>query len=276
MVDWSQCYTMDLLKKTSPDQLQDQLPDIARELLCGTRLNINGHLFRLMEIEFYIHNDKHPDIFAHCFDDQKNHCQWYFHKASNKEHAYKGGTFKGLDIACGGQNCYGGILIRSVSDLKTGKVIEGPCRLVNKILELTECKNIKELVCEKMNGDLNVNGKVLSLEPHNHEETEIFASPRIGLTLKKKDHLALRKHYICQLYRFLIYPTKISKGSKMTSYIAIHSKPTSLIEKYLPVKSKQIDEIEKSIANMMKSKIDYGIDLNDIQRLELYFGIKDN
>lgn len=269
---------MDLLKKITPNQLQDHLPEVAKELLNATCLNVNGHLFRLMEIEFYVYNKNHCDVFAHRYDDQKTHCKWYFHKSANKQYSYKGGTFKGLDITCGDADSYGGILIRSISDIKTGKIIEGPCRTVNKILELTDCKDIKELVQIKMKDDLDISNGILRLEKYDHGELEVFCSPRIGLTLKKTDSLILRKFYIWQLYRFLVFPTKISKGSKMTSYIAIHSKPVDIIEKQFFLKSKQIDEIKKHIEDMIKAKIDYdkysGIDLNDMQRLELYFGIK--
>ena len=59
---------------------------------------------------------------------------WYFHK---KGGSYKSGSFKGMDLACGDKdgNVYAGLLLRSVADA-AGKLTEGPCLVVDKILEL--------------------------------------------------------------------------------------------------------------------------------------------
>ena len=59
---------------------------------------------------------------------------WYFHR---KGGTYKSGTFKGMDLACGDQEqgVYAGLLIRAVVGA-AGELVEGPCLVVEKILEL--------------------------------------------------------------------------------------------------------------------------------------------
>ena len=59
---------------------------------------------------------------------------WYFHK---KGGTYKSGSFKGMDLACGDKDrdVFAGLLLRSVVDAD-GKLTEGPCLVVDKILEL--------------------------------------------------------------------------------------------------------------------------------------------
>ena len=59
---------------------------------------------------------------------------WYFHK---KGGTYKSGSFKGMDLACGDKesNVFAGLLLRAIID-SSEKLIEGPCLVVDKILEL--------------------------------------------------------------------------------------------------------------------------------------------
>ena len=60
--------------------------------------------------------------------------KWYFHK---KGGTYKSGSFKGMDLACGDKesNVFAGLLLRAIID-SSEKLIEGPCLVVDKILEL--------------------------------------------------------------------------------------------------------------------------------------------
>eukprot|EP00438_Fugacium_kawagutii_P019613 Skav232786 [mRNA] locus=scaffold614:202164:202508:- [translate_table: standard] len=65
---------------------------------------------------------------------------WYFHK---KGGTYKSGSFKGMDLACGDKegNVFAGLLLRAVID-PSDKLIEGPCLVVDKILELNGCLDV--------------------------------------------------------------------------------------------------------------------------------------
>ncbi len=114
--------------------------------------------FRVCEIEFYLNCEGHKDTFTHGDPLQHKNSQWYFHKMGGN---YKSGTYKGLDLTFGTPDrSVGGILIRSlmpVSVEKDGDVIkvsggskdsfiEGPCNSVNRILQETCGKDIKDLV----------------------------------------------------------------------------------------------------------------------------------
>src|SRR5579883_1075751 len=137
--------------------------------------------------------------------EQKKNSVWYFHKQNGK--SYKNGSFKGLDISCGHGENYGGILIRSISEvsnsIKEENLIEGPSKTVDKILELCKVNHIKDLV------DLLPNNiftkSILYLQPIEELkdikqiENNILISPRVGLTLKKTKNL----EYIMKPYRFL-------------------------------------------------------------------------
>src|SRR5437868_13548333 len=85
--------------------------EISKYLFFDTYIKVNDQIYRPTEIEFYILTDNHKDIFTHGHNQQKNMLTWYFHQMSDKEHSYKGGTFKGLDITCGFDGGHCGILI---------------------------------------------------------------------------------------------------------------------------------------------------------------------
>ena len=262
--------TNQLTKSQTPSSL---FYPISQLLLSKVSLVVNSIRFRLIEIEFYLYNNKHTDIFAHKFNCQKMNLHWYFHRSSEKEHSYKGGTFKGLDLTCGSDDSYGGILIRSIMDLSNNKIIEGPCKIVEKILEITKCISIKDLVLNKMNNDISVHHPLLCLKDDQHSLQDIFRSPRIGLTLKKSDNIELRRHYICQPYRFLIFPSSIKKGKKMILYIAINEKSTHIINQYFNYNQQQIDSINKIIDCLRNTTLDQSkfTDLTDDQRLQIFF-----
>ena len=85
------------------DILSDnEFSEIADILLNKSYLMINGNKYRLIEIEFYLHNDNHLDTYVHCDADQLLYKKFYFHKF--KTGTYKAGTFKGLDITLGDEN----------------------------------------------------------------------------------------------------------------------------------------------------------------------------
>jgi 3-methyladenine DNA glycosylase Mpg len=159
-------------------------------------LNINNEEWKIREIEFYYHSNKHPDTFTHCDKEQINSGLWYFHKQNGK--SYKGGSFKGLDISCGNdESSYGGILIRSIS--KDDEFIEGPCKVVDKILEICNVSSISELV-PKLKEVFEISPLYLSQKKteRKKEEQRIYTSPRVGLSLKKNKNLL----YIMKPYRF--------------------------------------------------------------------------
>ncbi|CAG8496623.1 9579_t:CDS:1 [Ambispora gerdemannii] len=113
--------------------------DIATFLINNTRLYIKQEIYAIIEIEFYLNDNNknnHSDPFAHSHNDQLMLGNFYFHRAGST--GYRGGTRKGLDITFGSvaENIYGGILLRTIQNLKTNEIIEGPSLIVDKIMEL--------------------------------------------------------------------------------------------------------------------------------------------
>jgi 3-methyladenine DNA glycosylase Mpg len=192
----------------------NNLNELAKYLLFETHLSINGNNYRMLEIELYIYNNKHLDIFTHKSNEQKNMLTWYFHQMSDKEHSYKGGTFKGLDISCGTNGGHGGILIRAIINEADNSVIEGPCNVVNKILELNKVESIKDFVINKFNSNLScVAHNFLKLEEKHFAFENLYVAPRIGLTLKGENKTE-KEEYINKNYRYIVFKDKIKKERK--------------------------------------------------------------
>ena len=194
------------------DTLDDShFSKIAETLFHNYQLIINKKKFRLAEIEFYLNSKNHPDTYTHNDLDQLlNNC-FYFHKF--KTGTYKAGTFKGMDITFGNaeSKSYFGILVRAIIDLETNEIVEGPCKVVNKILELYGCDSIMDFTT---GNNLNIfkNNHKFILQKVKLSAQEMYHGPRIGLSTKYPD-------YQNSNYRFVIHKEKIKK--KKTSLIKI-------------------------------------------------------
>jgi hypothetical protein len=178
-------------------------------LLNNTILSINKQNYRLVELEYYIKSTDHPDPFVHCDPHQQIKHKWYFHRLSGK--GYKGGTYKGLDITIGYTNklIFGGILIRSIQNIETKEIIEGPCKIVNKILETCNKNSIEEFI-ENKPIPLSVEDPMLNLiidTTNVLNKMGVFYGPRVGLTLKKSRDDIYK--YIMKNYRATTYPEHI-------------------------------------------------------------------
>lgn len=267
------------LISVAPNQLVKNFDKISDTLMNKMALNINGNLYRIIEIEFYVKCEQHRDIFTHGDENQKLPLNWYFHRSSQKDkYAFKSGTYKGLDITIGNDDIYGGILLRSIMKINDNDdIINGPCKIVDEILSLNECKTVKDLVKDTMNDDTEIEGnEALTLQAHQYNaKEELFTSPRIGLTLKKQDNMKLRQKYISKLYRYTIFPNKITKGKKLSLLTAIDNKSDASIKKYFGLSQAKINEQKKSIKTMKEKEIDFddyqGKSLNDNERMQLCF-----
>jgi len=125
--------------------------DIAKMLMCDKHLvitNNDGVNFMICEVEMYLKSDEHPDEYTHCSEEQKTNGFIYFHKYRNE--TYKSGTYKGMDITFGNGVDYFGILIRAVVRLdELPVVIDGPCKVVNEILRIFDCSDVKQFVAKR-------------------------------------------------------------------------------------------------------------------------------
>jgi hypothetical protein len=184
---------------------------IANVILNGCFLKVNKTKYRIIEIEFYLKCKAHTDPYTHGDPDQLLMHTFYFHKY--KTGTYKSGTFKGMDLTFGSENehAYFGILVRSIQNIKTGQIIEGPCNTVNKILAEYKCDSIMEFT----NGNnLNIfeNDHDFILVPtENLEQLPIAIGPRIGLGVKYPE-------YRLKNYRFVTNKEKIKKNKKSLFY----------------------------------------------------------
>lgn len=274
---------MDKLRKLlDPDTLVENFTQIANELMNNMLLNINGHKYQIIELEFYVYSSNHRDVFTHCDENQKSTLKWYFHRSSDKnKYAFKNGTYKGLDIAIGNDDIYGGILLRSLQKHENSEIINGSCKVVDEILLRTECKTVKDLVKDMMKDNTNIeDNKFLTLEKRTCVgQNELFTSPRVGLTLKNQENIKLRHKYISKLYRYMILPNEITKGKKLVLLTAIDNKSKDIVKKYFGLNDSKISEYKKVIDNMKNKEIDisdyHGKILNEKERMELFFNSKD-
>ncbi|MEZ4450260.1 MAG: hypothetical protein R3B09_12355 [Nannocystaceae bacterium] len=181
-------------------------------LLGGATLWIAGAAHRIAEIELYWTSDAHPDPFTHGDPMQREFGRWYFHRQGT---SYKGGSFKGLDLAVGSPRVAAGILLRAIVDVERGALVEGSCSVVDHILARTGSASVAALAgAFDLAIDRPPDGAsplALSRAPAAGAPVEIYASARVGLTLKKGAD-PLRRRFLARPYRFLNEPRRISKG----------------------------------------------------------------
>eukprot|EP01126_Amoeba_proteus_P035839 TRINITY_DN3624_c0_g2_i2.p1 TRINITY_DN3624_c0_g2~~TRINITY_DN3624_c0_g2_i2.p1 ORF type:complete len:280 (+),score=36.02 TRINITY_DN3624_c0_g2_i2:100-939(+) len=191
---------------------QEKFQSIATKLMNSYVLQINGKPHRLAELEFYLKDENHPDIFTHCGELQLSCGQWYFHRVGK---GYKGGSYKGLDITFSTRG-YGGILIRAIMDLSSMEYVEGPSNVVDHILSLNPLKDsekipeVAEFVCiEGFHLEVNKTG-LLFLRPSDElEQKECVKSGRVGLVLRTDPGV----QFVMKPYRFMIFPHQVRHNS---------------------------------------------------------------
>jgi len=190
---------------------------IANQLLNESYLKINNVKYRLVEIEFYLRNHLHLDMYVHANPEQLLNYVYYFHRFGNG--TYKAGTFKGLDIVFGNDDAdtYFGILIRSILNTDTDVLIEGPCNVVNHILNMYEYNSILDLtqnesVSIRKNDDNFILRSTIEFDPE-----QLYCGPRIGLSGNKS--------YVDSPYRYCIYQNRIKK--QKTKLIRLETESSS-------------------------------------------------
>lgn len=186
---------------------------IADLLLNRTTLHAAGHPHRFTEVEFYVNGAGHGDTFTHGDSMQEEGGRWYFHRTSG---GYRGGTYKGLDIAFGRADVPAGILIRGIEQLDGGKpLLDGPCVCVDHILALTGQPSIQALVATFDRGvDAPTGGAsplYLTVDETPRSPLVVHESPRVGLSLKRGTSPP-RVRFLPAHYRFLSEPARIKKG----------------------------------------------------------------
>lgn len=192
----------------------DAFTRIAESLLNKHQIIVDDKTYRICEIEFYVKNDAHNDEYTHCDDHQATYGKWYFHRT--KTGNYKGGTYKGMDLTLGReadeeQNIdpvYFGVLIRSIYSEEDDEFIEGPCKVVNTFLNLSNCKDIKEYMEGRADPPSVRSTRNFHIKRcRGLKKHDLYSGPRIGLSAKFPKYQKLS-------YRYIIMKDKIAKQKR--------------------------------------------------------------
>jgi len=207
-------------KLTNESQFSEWFAQTAEFLMNQCLVYVNKQPHRLAELEFYVFCDTHRDPFPHMNADQLQPASWYFHKHGN---SYRGGTYKGLDVTCGGgkSGLFGGILIRSLESLvggaTTATLVNGPCKCVDHILQLCGASSIATFVEQSLKTDLSCAAAHSPLRIVADDgilrSRVIHRSIRVGLQPTKAGvDPEVQLRMLFQPYRFLIADKRIAKG----------------------------------------------------------------
>lgn len=203
------------------------IAELVGHLLNNVDFVVNGTAFRFAELETYYHGPGHLDIFAHCDPVQLENGCWYFHRTAG---VYRGGSFKGLDLAFGDGTAHFGILIRTIVG-EDGTVLDGPCVMVDHLLERTKAASVATLdgmiAGRKIWDATSPLHLRLSAKPR---ETPVHRCARVGLTLKKAKGKPTAPRFVAHPYRFLTEPRAITKGKPylVTALHAQGQKPDAI------------------------------------------------
>ncbi|QJW97555.1 hypothetical protein [Frigoriglobus tundricola] len=191
---------------------------VANRLLNATDFVVAGDRYRFAELEMYYSGGAHPDLFAHRDPVQLEAGRWYFHRTRGE---YRGGSFKGLDIALGDGTAYFGVLVRSLV-AADDTVLDGPCVTVDHLLAKTKTATVAAL-----DGVINARSvwdpssplHIVDADPPR--TAQVYQCSRVGLSLKKAKGKADAPRFVARPYRFMTEPAGISKG-KPHLVLALH------------------------------------------------------
>jgi hypothetical protein len=178
------------------------MADSMQIFLCQISLHRNlitpKATYNLIELEGYCFNNVFKDIFCHKDPRQMINEQFYIHR---KGGTLKNGTFKGIDITFGNENSYFGVLIRSLRNMTTGEITEGPCLVVNQLM--SDCNtNTVQKFAELVEGPNIFDSSSpirLALKLDEDEFDKFIFSPRVGLFPTKNS--AYSHEYLCWVFR---------------------------------------------------------------------------
>jgi hypothetical protein len=181
---------------------------VADLILNRAELVAAGTPLRVAEVEFYLKSARHPDPFAHAHPVQRDWGRWYFHRFGG---AYRGGSFKGLDLSLGDGTATVGVLLRTAV-FPDGEVIDGPSRLVDRLLALTGAAKAAELDA-RLPADAALDPRaLLHFRAADDRGDEVLVTGRVGLSLKRAAAFPKMPRYVGRRYRYLTEPRRIGPG----------------------------------------------------------------
>ena len=195
---------------TADEQFDPWFEQLVGKLLNNVDLVVNGDAYRFAELEVYYHGPGHADLFAHRDPVQLENGRWYFHRTRGE---YRGGSFKGLDLAFGDGTAHFGVLIRTIVG-PGGEMIDGPSLTVDHLLEKTKAAGVAALDAMIAARKLwDSTSPLFVRECPEPRAAEVFTSSRVGLSLKKAKGKPDAPRYVGRPYRFLTEPADIAKGT---------------------------------------------------------------
>ncbi|KAF4619759.1 hypothetical protein D9613_004733 [Agrocybe pediades] len=143
----------------------------------------------------------------------------------------------------------GGVLLRTIREVKTGKITSGPSLLVDRILAASGANGIKDLVDNKWHADISAfnhpqAGSDSSTSPRTdmrgtrlylkavrartEGEQKIYCSPRIGLDLSHPGTtnsttlpLHPRIRFLPRRYRFFLHPELLTANGRPQTFLGV-------------------------------------------------------
>ncbi|MBY0460250.1 MAG: hypothetical protein K2V38_23285 [Gemmataceae bacterium] len=194
---------------TADEHFAPWFTELADRLMNRCDFVVAGDRYRFAELETYYSGGPHNDLFAHRDPVQLEDGRWYFHRTRGE---YRGGSFKGLDLAFGDGTAYFGILIRTIVALN-GPMLDGPCVMVDHLLAKTKAASVAVL-----DGVINqrkvwdVSSPIHIVEAADPRTAAVYACSRVGLSLKKAKGKPDAPKFVGRPYRYLTEPQEISKG----------------------------------------------------------------
>ena len=181
---------------------------IADKILNSCLLNLKGHRYRICEIEMYFKSKGHDDLYVHNAPDLYEYHNVYFHKFPCG--SFKGGNYKGFGPTFGSKEDgrMFGVLIRAIEDVLTHEFIQGPSKVVDRVLSHYNCVKVAELYnMFEFTSILHPKAPVRIEIDAELIQKKIHKGPRIGLSDKYPVYRDLP-------YRYAIYVDKIKKKKK--------------------------------------------------------------
>jgi hypothetical protein len=217
---------------------------LAAQLLNGTQLIIADTPHRLVEVEAYYYGPGHLDPFTHRDPLQREPGRWYFHRSGG---AYRGGSFKGLDLTFGDGSASCGVLLRSLARAD-GTLIVGPSLCVDHMLAATKLPTMKaldEAIAGRPAWDATSPLALVEALPARHDA--IWPTARIGLALKRTTTHADGPAFICRPYRYLTEPRGVTKG-KLHLALALHARGES-VQRIVEITGSPRPSVQRYIAD---------------------------
>lgn len=151
-------------------ETEQEFETIAQILFDNYAIKTHDTFYRLAELEFYWNSSDHVDDSTY----KRNHVDpksgdWFFH-------------FSGVDIALRNEQTggYGGILIRSIYDVNSNKLVKGPLVCVMKLFS-ENCAFEQPIVTQ--------------IVPYKFSKSTIIKSTRVGLGKNAKNNGADKFNY---------------------------------------------------------------------------------